>query len=122
MVYVLRLESKRHAFLETEATFTEAIHPLARKSSAEAVLVLHGKQFTHIATGDIHKGRITLRHVTRLVRPLQLLEMPLIIPARLRPHAQRIFTSGGRLPPKTNAAILKALAYLMPELKSRLDV
>lgn len=121
MAYVLVISDEQSATFAEKPVANFPVPPGNRRGK-ETVLVLRGKEFTHVATGMISKGHISLSGIVRLGRPLQWVELPLIIPARLRPHAQRIFISGGRLPPKTGAAILGALAYLMPDLKNRLGV
>ncbi len=119
MVYILPMSNERHTLLKSTRTLREAV-PKTRETRGETVIILHGNEFTHVALGTIAKSHITLTDVHQLSRPLQWLEMPLIIPVRLRNHARRIFTTGGRLPPKTGQAILAALVHLAPETKARL--
>jgi hypothetical protein len=121
MVYVLPLTEERHAYLETGPTFAEPV-VASRRKQREIVLILRGKVFTHIARGTIARGSITLTDVQRLPRSLQWSELPSIIPKRLIAHAMRVFTTGGRLPPKTGAAILAALAYLVSDLRTYLTI
>ncbi len=120
VAYVLPLSDERLVLLERNGSLTEPVTSSFKKVQHEIVLILRKNEFTHVASGHISRGRITLSSVQRLKRPLQWLEMPLIIPVRLRNHARRIFTTGGRLPPKTGAAILAALAHLAPEIKTHL--
>lgn len=119
MLYVLPLKDAPYALFQHSPTFTEPV-PATARAGSETVLILRGKEFTHIATGTVAKGHMTLSKIIRLPRPIQWLELPLIIPPRLRNHARRIFTTGGRLPPKTGQAIRAALLHLMPSMKQHL--
>ncbi len=80
------------------------------------VLIKKGEAITHVAMGSSAKKMMTLTDIRRLPRPIQLLELPAIIPRRLITHAVRIFKSGGRLPPKTAESILAALKQQLPKL------
>jgi hypothetical protein len=113
MVYVLPLTSDRHAMLaKLPAQFTEPIASGAMRKD-EMVLIKAGEAITHVATGSSKKKVMTLTQVRALPRPIQLLELPAIIPRRLITHAVRVFKSGGRLPPKTAESILESLKRLM---------
>ena len=107
MAYVLKLDDWQYSQLIKGAPV-----PSPRMRSSEVILIERNDAFTHIARG----GGRTLADVRLLARPIPFLELPAIIPHRLIGHALHTFRLGGRLPPKTGAAILSALEHLHPDL------
>lgn len=111
MVYILPLDREQH--LSLAEPFTVAV-PRFRSGNVQTVLIQHDGLFTHVAQGTQKHSRakmseLTLTEIQLLRQPIPFLELPALIPRNLRPHALRVFRTGGLLPPKTSEAVLQAL-------------
>ena len=65
--------------------------------------------------------RLNLRSVEALEHPIPFTQLLEGVPARVRPHVERILASGGKLPPKSLGAVVDAILRLQPGLAHRLE-
>lgn len=134
--YVLRVQKNRRDQLiyESEVVGTLSIgEPVpAFEHSRRAPLVIlaafKDRAITHIAAG--RKGapgsggtgliRLNMRKMEKLKKPIRFVDLVGGVPARVRPHLERVFQQGGLLPPRTFAATIDALLAIAPDLSGRL--
>jgi hypothetical protein len=136
--YVLRVpENRRRILLEEEGPgrFSDeeipAGEPVPRfDHSRRAPLVVFAcfddNAITHIADGrkgnSAGRGLVVLnmRSLEPLDHPVRFSELKKRAPSRLRTHLDRIFSSGGKLPPKSLGALIDILLSIQPDLVARL--
>jgi hypothetical protein len=122
------LDENFHSIWREEPVVAE---PVPRfEHSRRAPLIVFGcfddGAITHIADG--RKGasagtglvRLNMRSLQRLRRPISFDEIIERSPPRIRPHLARVFSAGGKLPPKSLGATVDVLLGLEPQLSGRL--
>ena len=63
---------------------------------------------------------LNMRSLEPLDHPVRFSELKKRAPSRLRTHLDRIFSSGGKLPPKSLGALIDILLSIQPDLVARL--
>lgn len=131
--YVLRVESKRASklleALDAGQTPAEPV-PLFKHSRTTALVVfacLNEGAITHIASGrqgaPAGSGlrRLNLETMEPLSQPVSLDQLRAAAPAKVRQHVERVFSSGGLLPPKSLGYVIDELLKIVPGLSARLE-